>query len=83
MNRTMLAAVAGAALLLPASAFAQGDKDRNDPSELVCKSQKKTGTRFATKTCYTRKQWDDLTEANKRNYAEMRDRRTIDTTRDN
>ncbi len=71
------------ALLLTAAAPDASSGDDKKSSEVVCKMQKRTGTRFATKICYTRAQWMQIAEQNKRDFAEARDRPVIDTTRDN
>ena len=83
MTRTFAALVLSTALSLPAIALAQGEPNKTDPDALVCKNQKKTGTRFATKICHTRKQWEEIAEANKRGFAESRDRPAVDISRDN
>lgn len=39
---------------------------KNDPDAMICKSEARTNTRFPTKTCRTRAQWDALIEQSKR-----------------
>lgn len=71
-----------ATVLFSAISANAGREVKKDPEELICKQQKRTGTRFATRVCYTRKQWAELSETNKRTYAETRDRPVIDVTRE-
>jgi len=44
---------------------------KEDPDELVCKTKSKVGTRFPSKTCRTRMEWDKIAEENRRAAAEM------------
>ena len=53
-----------------------------DPNQQICKREKKPNSRFTTKTCFTRAQWAEMAEVNKRAYAESRDRPTIEIRRD-
>lgn len=71
--------VAGMAVGAPAVADEQVKKDRD---EVVCKHQKRTDSRFTTKTCRTRAQWDEMAEQQKRDYAETRNRPVIETRKD-
>ena len=57
-------------------------EDTPDPDKLICKQEKKPNSRFTAKTCFTRAQWDEMSEQNKRSYSETRDRPTIDIRRD-
>ena len=59
------------------------DKAKSDRDEVVCKHQKRTDSRFTTKTCRTRAQWDEMAEQQKRDYAETRNRPVIETRKDN
>ena len=70
---------AGIAVAAPAVA---DDKAKSDRDEVVCKHQKRTDSRFTTKTCRTRAQWDEMAEQQKRDYAETRDRPVIETRKD-
>lgn len=46
-----------------------------DPADkIVCKTEARTGTRFPTKTCRSRKEWDAIREAALRDGHEMIDR---------
>ena len=55
---------------------------KKDGSELICKREKQTTTRFTKQTCMTKEQWDAMAEDNRKNYSEMRDRPVIDIRRD-
>jgi hypothetical protein len=44
---------------------------KQDPSKVVCKKQPKTGTRMVDRICHTRAEWDQITEQNRRDAAEM------------
>ena len=65
-----LAMIAG-----PVLALAEGLA--NDRDEVVCKREKKVNSRFTTKTCLTRGQWEEIAEANKRDFAENQSRHKI------
>lgn len=49
--------------------------------KLVCKTDAKTGTRFKTKICKTRLQWEQMREQHLRNAREVIDRPEIETRR--
>jgi len=76
----MKIAVAGlvlgfAVIAVPVLAETQGPA--KDPDEVICKREKKVNSRFTTKTCHTRAEWDAISEANKRDFVEQRDRPSI------
>jgi Spy/CpxP family protein refolding chaperone len=75
MNRILFAA-SSFALVATASIPAHANEQKpNDPKkQTICKSHPKTNSRFQERTCYTREQWDQMTEQNKRNASEMIDR---------
>ena len=68
MRKTLFALVAVS--LASGPAFAGSTKSKDGAQDMVCKRQAKTGTRFASKICYTKAQWEEITEANKRAAAE-------------
>jgi Spy/CpxP family protein refolding chaperone len=72
MTRILLAA-ASAALVATAALPAHADEQRSQDQKkgTICKSQPKTNSRFQERTCYTREQWDKMTQQNKRDAAEM------------
>lgn len=76
--RLLFLAMFGAAVGL-GSAASSAEKPRADPDSVICKQQSKSTTRFKSKVCRTRAQWDALAEQAKRDYASMRDRPTIET----
>ena len=61
-----------------AVAVAETTPPTKEADEVVCKSSAKTGTRFRTKTCRSRAQWERMAEEAKRSYSETRDRPTIE-----
>jgi hypothetical protein len=76
----MKIAAAGMALALvmvAGPALAQADAPARDPDEVICKHEKKVNSRFTTKTCLTRGQWEAIAEANKRDFAENQGRHKI------
>jgi hypothetical protein len=70
-----LAGLALAAVAFPA--IAQTDAPAKDPDQVICKQEKKPNSRFTTKTCHTRAEWNAIAEQNKRAYSEQRDRPAI------
>ena len=68
-----LAAVASlialSALGTTAPALADGPKHKSE--RMICKSAPKEGSRFRTRICHTRAQWDQIAEENKRLMDEM------------
>ena len=52
-----------------------------DDNRMICKREKSTGTRFETKMCKTRQQWDAIREQHMRDAKEFIDRPTIETRR--
>jgi hypothetical protein len=78
MRYTIIAAL----VLMPVPAAANAASEQPaDGDKVVCKSVMKTGTRFRTRTCHTRKQWQEIEEQNKRNTREMIDRPVIEARR--
>ena len=77
----------GIALLVSASlsapaALAAGDAPK-DKGKLVCKSERKTGTRFPKRTCYRKADWEKITEANRRAAEELLNSRVVSTAKGN
>ena len=76
----MKTAVAGLALgfaVIALPVLAQTPEPAKDPNEQICKREKKVNSRFTTKTCLTRGQWEAIAEANKRDFAENQSRHKI------
>jgi hypothetical protein len=44
---------------------------KQDPNRIVCKTESKVGTRFPTRICRTRAEWDQIAEEHRRAGAEM------------
>ena len=49
-------------------------EDAKDPNEWICKRVQKTGTRFKTKMCGTRAQWEETERNAKETTEQMRNR---------
>lgn len=60
-----LIALLSVALASPVVA-SDADAGEEAAERLICKKQKKTGTRFTTRTCMTARQWDELAERARR-----------------
>lgn len=60
--------------LQAAAAAPAARTDEADPTEVVCQYKAKVGTRFKTKKCATRAQWDLIRENHIRGAREMIDR---------
>ena len=58
--------VVGLASATPSIASAAEDSDE----KIICKREQRTGTRFPTKLCYSRADWDRLAESAKRSASE-------------
>ena len=71
------APMALALVMVAGQALAQAEVPAKDPDEVVCKREKKVNSRFTTKTCLTRGQWEAIAEANKRDFAENQSRHKI------
>ena len=54
------------------------DKPKS-PDDVICKTDAKTGTRFRTRDCRTRAQWEAQAEQQMRDAKEMIDRPVIET----
>lgn len=75
ITRHALAALLAVSLALPVMA-----KDKAKGSdEVICKTEAKTGTRFRTRDCRTRAQWEAQAEQHRRDAKEMIDRPIIET----
>lgn len=74
-------AVAGFGMTLPCSSVAyatpETDKATDVGEKIVCKHQRKTGTRFTTKVCKTAAQWEKMSEVHRAGLKEMVDRPQI------
>jgi hypothetical protein len=77
-----VAAVALSLAVIAGPVLAQVEAPARDPEEIVCKREKKVNSRFTTKTCLTRAQWDAIAEANKRDFADNQSRHKIVIRRD-
>jgi hypothetical protein len=55
----------------------QNQNRAKDPDQPICKIEKKVNSRFTRKVCHTRAEWEAISEANKRDYVEQRDRPSI------
>lgn len=67
-----LAIAAILATAMPAAAQSVDAEDRAE-ERLVCKKQKKTGTRFTSRTCMTAKAWEEQAERYRREGKSMID----------
>jgi hypothetical protein len=79
--RLLIATLATGALV-GAATPAIGNENANSDDRMVCKRQKKTGTRFESKTCKTAAQWETMAEQNRRDAAEMVNRPQVEIRRD-
>jgi len=70
MHRSLLLAVVAPLCLSFTSAVAAASADpatdKDKANEKVCKKDQRTGTRFQSKICYTRAQWEEIEEKAKR-----------------
>ena len=82
MTKTLASFAFCLSLLSTAVTASAQDTSKSDPDEMICKREKKVNSRFTTQTCHTRAQWAAIAEQNKRDYAESRDRPSIDIRRD-
>jgi hypothetical protein len=72
MKYLTLAFLASSIALMPATAEVPDQAtEKQDPSTVICKTDPKPGTRFASKTCKTRAQWDQMAEEHKRAASEL------------
>lgn len=72
--------IAGASLgfALTAGAVTAADESpKGSPDEVVCKQEKKVNSRFTTKSCFTRAQWAERAERDKRELGENQSRHKI------
>ena len=85
----LITAFGVAALSSPVAVQAQGsdvitvtarDKEAEEQA-IVCKYQAETGTRFKTKNCRTKLQWEQMRIQQQRDAKEMFDRPTVETRR--
>jgi hypothetical protein len=54
---------------------------QHQESKVVCRFEQNTGTRFATRTCHTNREWDQMREQQLRSAREMIDRVQVNTAR--
>lgn len=72
-NIAFLTAIAVAAAVMPAdpsTAPVERPRASTAPDRQVCKSQPRTGTRFQSKICKTRRQWEAEAEQARRDVAD-------------
>ncbi len=74
-RRASLVILAASSALIMANA--SDDSAKTDPDAVICKLKAKTNTRFPTKTCRTRAQWDAITEQSQRDASEQINRPII------
>ena len=79
-------AVVGAAVSASAgaqtSAVSPSEAERSaEDSKVICKGEKKTGTRFGKRVCKTAAQWERMRQEQQRGAKEMIDRAVIETRR--
>jgi hypothetical protein len=74
-HRSLLLAVAAPLCFAftSAAASAEAASDKDKANEKVCKKDQRTGTRFQSKICYTRAQWEEIEEKAKRDAREFID----------
>jgi hypothetical protein len=78
--RTIISILATSALLgATVPVFAYGSSSSDD--RMICKRQKKTGTRFESKICKPASVWEAMAEENRRSAAEMANRPQIEIQR--
>lgn len=80
--RKALVGIAIGLVLTAISANAADEPVATDPEQLICKQEKKVNSRFTTKTCFTKAQWAERAERDKRDYAENQSRHKIFVPRD-
>lgn len=69
--------IAGASLGFALTAITVNAADETPkarPDEVVCKQEKKVNSRFTTKSCFTRAQWAERAERDKRDFGENQSR---------
>ena len=81
--RKLVLTLVGFSLAAGPAAYAGAAQSGKDGEDKICKRQAKTGTRFASKVCYTKAQWEEIAEANKRAAAENFNKPTISTEKGN
>jgi hypothetical protein len=58
-----------------AAAAALPKKDKSDPDRLICRRELKTGSLVqTTRTCRTKREWEEIANAGRRDVDELRDR---------
>ena len=83
MKYLTLAWLASSIAIAPATAEVPGQAPaKQDPNKIVCKTQAEKGTRFTSKTCKTRAEWDQMAEEHKRAAKELVDRPKVNTCND-
>ena len=76
MMRTGMRGLAAVASLMALSALgttapALADAPKNNSERMICKSAPKEGSRFRTRTCHTKAEWDQIAQENHRLMNEM------------
>lgn len=74
MHWIVNAAAAIAPVATSGAMAAAVDEEASPGDRIVCKHQKRTGTRFASKICKTVSQWEAIAEDNRAGLREMVDR---------
>ena len=64
--------------LLSHSAAAQTVSATNEEERIICKTAKREGSRVLRRLCATKARWEKMTEQQKRDYSEVRDRPQIE-----
>ena len=70
-----IATITAVALLSAGAAFASeasGPTGTKKDDEVVCRSTPKAGTRVVNRTCRTRAEWEQITEAARQSFSDMR-----------
>jgi len=81
LSHVGIALLVSASLSAPA-ALAAGDAPK-EKGRLVCKSERRTGTRFPKRTCYRKADWEKISEANRREAEDLLNTRVISTAKGN
>lgn len=85
MRKPVLFLISAIAVSLPAIAShsAQTNSASDPKNKTVCKGSQRTGTRFASRTCRTVREWEELEEQNKRGASELINRPQIEIRKGN
>lgn len=76
MRKTIVGMAIGFALAA-VSVSAADEPSKSNPDEVICKQEKKVNSRFTSKTCFTRAQWAERAERDKREFGENQSRHKI------